>query len=163
MSKPTDPPSASGRAGTGRRDVRGADAAGILEGPGARSDCPLFIFSCKVKWVGLSSFRLPSWPRWCPVRAAPQVARVPVRARGLSGPAGKPPSQSHISSTWSSPGGGCPGGAGASVVLLPTFTQRKRPNGEGWGEPEISSGGDPLGVRLAERREVFDAHKGLIF
>ena len=108
MSKPADPPSAYGRAGTGRRDVRGADAAGVLEGPGARSDCPLFIFSCKVKWVGLSSFRLPSWPRWCPVRAAPQVARVPVRARGLSGPAGKPPSQSHIASTWSSPGGRLP-------------------------------------------------------
>ena len=102
-------------------------------------------------------------PGGAPSGPPPQVARVPVRARGLSGPAGKPPSQSHISSTWSSPGGGCPGGAGASVVLLPTFTQRKRPNGEGWGEPEISSGGDPLGVRLAERREVFDAHKGLIF
>ena len=64
---------------------------------------------------------------------------------------------------YASPAGGCLGGIDASVVLLQSFVRNKRSDGKAGRKLRFHQGSDPLGVRLAERREVFDARKVLIF
>ena len=59
--------------------------------------------------------------------------------------------------------GGCLGGIDPFVVLLKTCARNKGSEGKAGRKLRFHQGSDPLGVRLAERREVFDARKVLIF
>ena len=59
--------------------------------------------------------------------------------------------------------GSCLGGIDAPVVLLQPIVRNKRSDGKAGRKLRFHQGGDPLGVRLAERREVFNARKVLIF